>query len=332
MAIARLYTFLFFTIGFSLNSFGKSLKFDDKNHNFGNVTRGEILSWQVGFENKGNTDVRIQGVYSGCGCTAVELEEDKVYRPGQKGSILVKFDTTNFVGHVSKQIIVITSEKRNSQNNLNLKANIKEEFRISPPLLDFGLVKANGKAQRKFKVEPIGGFKLEVEDIEYNSDRFNLESVKTGSVWDVTLTLKEGISAGFYRDTLLVETNSEVLSKVKVPVRFEIENQINFSPNYVEFGVVDKQKSKSKKISLEANEAFSIVSSDVIVHVNSQLKKDYSEMVKVVLSKEPTKSKMIEVVITNDRELSGSVHGKVILESTFSNHKNVIFDFYAFFK
>lgn len=156
-------------------SYGNSLKFAERSYDFGEVTRGEILSWQVNFENSGKGEVRIHGVYSSCGCTAVELDADKVYRAGDQGSILVKFDTTNFVGAINKQIIVNTGERRRSQHSLRVKANVKEEYRVEPVLIDYGLVSGLGPVKKVIDIVPVGGFDLEVRKVEYNSDIFTVE-------------------------------------------------------------------------------------------------------------------------------------------------------------
>jgi hypothetical protein len=318
--------------GLSQSGFSRSLKFDHRNHNFGDVIRGEILSWQVNFENTGKKDVRIQGVYSGCGCTAVELEKDKIYRPGQKGSILVKFDTTNFIGKVSKQVIVISNEKRRSQTNLNVKANIREEFAIKPVLLDFGLVDSKNDEVRKFEISPVGKFQLDVKDFEFNSDLFELESEKKGNSWHVSLKLRKGVGSGFIKETVYVETNSEVLPKVKIPVRVEVENLIEYSPSYLEFGVIDKKKSKSKSISLTSPEAFSLKPSSIDLIINNQVVKNADEIIIISPSEGESKKKKIEIKLNNAMELSGSVHGRVTLESNLDIHRNVVVDFYAFFK
>ena len=313
-------------------SFSKSLEFEHYNHNFGEVIRGEILSWQASFENKGKEDVRIQGVYSGCGCTAVELEKDKIYRPGQKGNILIKFDTTNFIGNVSKQIIVISNERVRSQTNLNVKARIKEEFVISPVLLDFGLVKSDEEAIKKFDIRPVGDFKFEIKDFQYNERLFEISNLRDGQGWNFIVKLRKGAVSGFIKESVFVETNSEVLPRVKVPIRAEIENLINYSPSYLEFGVVNSKKSRTKTIQLSSSRKFTLKPSEVEVLINNQIIKNTSNILFVKSSDEESKKKRIEIKISNSTELSGSVHGRVTLESNLDVHKRVVVDFYAFFK
>ena len=312
--------------------FGRSLKFEHKNHNFGDVIRGEILSWQVKFENTGKQEVRIQGVYSGCGCTAVELDQEKIYRPGQKGRILVKFDTSNFVGKVSKQIIVISSEKKKSQTNLNVKANIKEEFRIDPVLVDFGVVDEDSKKEKQLVVKPTGDFQLTVKDIEYNEDRFELTSTKEDDQWNLHIRLKKGMGSGFIKDTIYIITNSDVLPKVKIPVRVEVRNLIELTPNYIEFGVIKKKQNVSKKIKLKSLKKFKLVAAIPKLLINNQLVDNADEIIKVELPESLSKSKSLGITISNSTALTGSIHGRILLESSLGSHKNIEVDFYAFFK
>lgn len=321
-----------FLILLSTNSFSRSLKFDKKSHDFGHVIRGERLTWQVGFQNTGKTDIRIQGVYSGCGCTAVELDEDRIYRPGERGSVLIRFDTENFLGKVSKQVIVISSEKRRSQTNLTVRAKIKEEFSIKPVLIDFGLVDGGAETTKKFTISPVDGFKLDVEGFEYNEDLFELTPVKKDTSWEVSLKLKKDVSSGFIKETIFAKTNSNFLSRVKIPVRVDVKDVISLSPSYIEFGTLKKSKSEVKTVSLSAPMKFSIVKFDAELLINNQQIKDAGDLLSVELSKEPASKKKLKITLNNSREMSGSVHGRITLQSDIERHKNVAFDFYAFFK
>lgn len=311
---------------------GRSLKFVNKSHNFGDVMRGEILSWQVEFTNTGKSDVRIQGVYSGCGCAAIELLPDTIYRPNQKGSILVKFDTSNFIGRVSKQIIVISSEKIRAQTFLTVKANIKEEFRITPVLIDFGVVSVDGQHARSFTIAPVGTYKLDVKDIEFNKDRFRLNWSEKDGLWSAKLSLKEGVSSGFIKDTLYVRTNSDFLPKVKIPVRVEVKNLIDLYPSYLEFGVLAKGKSRAKKIVLESDKHFSLNPLKHKLWINNQIYNNTAGLISVEVASKAKKKHKINVTMKNSSEFGGSVHGKLLFESSFESHKQLVIDFYAFFK
>lgn len=332
MSLNHLLVFLISNALFCPTAWSKALKFDDTTYNFGEVIRGEILSWQVNFENISKQDVRIQGVYSGCGCAAIELSRDQVYRPGDTGSILVKFDTSNFVGSVSKQVVVITSEKQRAQTTLKVNAKIKEEFVLSPVLLDFGVLDGEKVASKEFSYEGANGFKFELKDIEYNKDLFDIYYTPGQEKGTVKLSLKAGGPTGFIKETLYVHTNSDALPRVKVPVRAEVIAKITSRPSYLEFGAIAEGRKSKNKLNLTAKTNFSILSSRVELHVNNRFVKDASEMVTVSFSAKPSSDKDVEIVILNPNGLTGSVHGSIYLESSLDSANQIKADFYAFFK
>lgn len=81
------------------------LSFEIEKYDFGKVNEGEIVYHVFEFENVGKVPLLIRDVRSTCGCTVPEWPETPV-APGERGSISVKFDTTNKYSEQSKPIII----------------------------------------------------------------------------------------------------------------------------------------------------------------------------------------------------------------------------------
>lgn len=71
---------------------GGKMSFDQKFIDLGPVTRGEVKKFEFPFTNIGNEPIKIDLV-SSCDCTSTEYPTNQVM-PGEKGSILVTFDST----------------------------------------------------------------------------------------------------------------------------------------------------------------------------------------------------------------------------------------------
>ncbi len=81
------------------------MKFDNLEHDFGKVIRGEIVTYSFKFKNTGNADLVIANISTSCGCTATEYPKTPV-KPGAEDYIKVSFDSHDRSGFQSKDITI----------------------------------------------------------------------------------------------------------------------------------------------------------------------------------------------------------------------------------
>lgn len=97
--------------------------FTKDSHDFGNLKKGEIVQHIYEITNTGNKPLIISSVNPACGCTAPEYTKEPI-APGEKGSVTLSFNSTNFSGIVTKTAQVYTNTD-NSPFTLSFKANIQ---------------------------------------------------------------------------------------------------------------------------------------------------------------------------------------------------------------
>lgn len=80
--------------------------FETTVHSFGSIKEenGKV-SHVFRYTNKGNAPLRINDVFSSCGCTSPDYSTEAI-KPGESGLITVVFDPTNRVGKINKTITV----------------------------------------------------------------------------------------------------------------------------------------------------------------------------------------------------------------------------------
>lgn len=98
---------------------GAKLKFEKNQHDFGNATDGDIVSYTFKFENTGNKDLEIRDVRTSCGCTAA-VPDKKIYKPGESGTLKVDLDTKNRPGRLSRTITVMSNDVENEYQVLTV--------------------------------------------------------------------------------------------------------------------------------------------------------------------------------------------------------------------
>jgi hypothetical protein len=299
---------------------------------FGMVKRGTKLSGTFNFQNIGKGPLTIQGVQASCDCTTVEAAKGKSFGPGESGSLEVAFDTTDYSGKVTKAITVITNERSMPDRTLTLTATVNSDVDANPPLADFGDVVLNQTPQQKIRLKNSMKYDLKVEKIRYNEEFLDVGYTKEGREFTIYIKLKPTIPIGFYKDTIWVKNNSPSLPEMPIPVRATIRGQIAATPAYIEFGSIAVSEKSSRQISLTAVEGFDITSNAIELNVNGGKLDDGQNLMRVSVTPAEKNGKKVSLELMNPGNRSGSVHGKVTLQTTNPQQKSLTVDFYAFFR
>jgi hypothetical protein len=101
-----------------------NIRFDKKDHAFGNLIEGEIVETSFTFTNTGKQDLEILQTSVSCGCTA-GVADKEIYKPGESGKIDVRFDSSNRQGNQSKYITVYTNAALSPVVRLKITANVE---------------------------------------------------------------------------------------------------------------------------------------------------------------------------------------------------------------
>ncbi len=88
------------------------ITFEDKEFNFGTVIQGEKVIHNFVFENTGNGNLIISNVKASCGCTVPKWTKEPI-KPGEKGNIEIKFDSSNRDGKQTKTAKVYSNTSPN---------------------------------------------------------------------------------------------------------------------------------------------------------------------------------------------------------------------------
>ncbi|HVI44361.1 MAG TPA: DUF1573 domain-containing protein [Chitinophaga sp.] len=84
------------------------LTFEEKVHNFGDISQGEKVEYSFKFTNTGAKPLVIEDAISSCGCTVPEWPKEPI-KPGEAGFMKVVFDSHGKSGYVEKEISVKTN-------------------------------------------------------------------------------------------------------------------------------------------------------------------------------------------------------------------------------
>ena len=309
------------------------LKFESTTHDFGQIYRGEVATRRFTFTNVGDGQLTIQGVHTSCGCTAVEVDKGRKYKPGESGMVEVRFDSTDFSGPVVKTITILTNQKLSPDRVLTVKAFVKSELEADPPLADFGSVYSREGASQVVRIKPVGGFKLALKGLTFNSDTLEAKHTQEeGGDYLVHIKIKPGVAPGFLKEAVTVQSNASHLQELSIPVRAQVRGSLDYSPNYLEFGVIPRTETVRRELSISGLEAFDVKNTRLEMIINGKRVEDPSRVSKIAASSGDGVKKNVALELMNQGGHEGSIHGKLFVETSDKHQKEIVVDFYAFFR
>jgi hypothetical protein len=111
---------LLFLIALPVISFSQAkIKFADAKQNFGFVKKGEKVNLTYQFTNEGDQPLIISEAKAECSCTSVTWTKEPV-APGQKGSVIVVFDTAPTYDRQDRIVEVFSNDPK-SPNKIRFK-------------------------------------------------------------------------------------------------------------------------------------------------------------------------------------------------------------------
>jgi hypothetical protein len=81
------------------------ITFTEYQHDFGEMTEGEVVTYTFHFRNSGTADLLITSVSASCGCTIPKYSKKPV-KPGETGTIEIEFNSQGKQGAQRKSIAV----------------------------------------------------------------------------------------------------------------------------------------------------------------------------------------------------------------------------------
>jgi len=106
-------------------------KFNETNHDFGNINEGDVVEHTFSFTNAGQAPLIISNAAGSCGCTIPKWPKEPI-PVGGSGEILVQFNSKNKPG-VQNKTVTITSNTYPKISKLNIKALVAAKPKTNNP-------------------------------------------------------------------------------------------------------------------------------------------------------------------------------------------------------
>lgn len=107
---------------------GAQLTWDNSNHNFGEVVLGDKVEHVYKFTNTGNEPLIITNVQPSCGCTLPKSWPRDPIMPGDKGELVIAFNSAaKPLGKLERTTAIISNAVNEGANQIKFSAIIIEK-------------------------------------------------------------------------------------------------------------------------------------------------------------------------------------------------------------
>ncbi|MGB9736226.1 MAG: DUF1573 domain-containing protein [bacterium] len=194
-----------------------AIQFEQVTYNFGKIKRGQKVVYDFKFKNVGGDKLVINNVQSSCGCT-VALASSNELLPGASGVIKATFDSTNYIGPVTKTITVTDNDPQKPVVTLNLTGEVITDIMTDKPALFFGSIKKGKKSQQDITIF-ISNPGTEITAVTVTRPYIKLTEInRQASQETYNVTISPNAEPGPINGEIIIYSTSKEQPIVRVPI------------------------------------------------------------------------------------------------------------------
>lgn len=198
------------------------IAFDSAETTVGEVKQGQDVRRTFAFTNVGTAPLHVTDVESDCGCAATLLSKT-IIEPGEGGALTVTLDSVPFEGPFKRAVKVRSNDPSRGEVSLHLIGTVIPEIRITPMVVDFGVLPAGSIVQRTLMVETVfGGARPEAVSADHPRVTARLGRTANGLV-PLVAVLRSNETTGRLYGNLTIRTTSALRPQIGIPFRAVVE-------------------------------------------------------------------------------------------------------------
>lgn len=275
--------------------------FEEQLYDFGKIYIGEHVKHGFKFKNVGLGELIINSVKSSCGCTAALVTKNKLIK-NEEGEVEIRFNPGNYVGKVTKSVIVNSNDPENPKYTITITGEIIEEVGVNPKRINFGIMRKGDTCTKILEIKTVPEAKIEIKKVESPSTYITITQNKSGenNKYNYQVTMSKYDYIGKFDGIVFVYTSSNKQERIDVPFCGEIVGDVTFYPEKLALGNIKKNQEIKKAIIIN------FVNKDTIIE---KIEVD-PNVINYTVSELNNSSKKIDVKLGNGIEI-GKITGSL---------------------
>lgn len=211
-------------------------------HDFGRIESNSVVRHEFEIRNVGSAPLRLTKGGSTCRCTVLDFEDTEV-PPGGSQKIKIEFNGHEYLGAVTQNATIYTSDPQKPQIVFTIKADVVKSIRVVPSEIVFSrLIKmqpAVGEAKiYVFRSQPVKITGVEVTPQNESAKFIDVEleplteeelKVEPGAKagYRLLVRIKPGLPLGPIQQKIRVNTDQKDMPQLEVPLQGRVESDVN---------------------------------------------------------------------------------------------------------
>jgi len=201
--------------------------------NFGDVWRGEDPTTEITITNAGTADLELRKPLANCGCTVVELVDDKcLLKPGEVATLKLRFNTRKREDRTGTRVLVRSNDPERRSITVRVTGTVRSPIEVTPSTLWLLSLdgheppSATARIENKY-TEPL---KLTLPEEPPAGLSVHLDEVEAGEAYELTVRAKGALPKVQQRVPLVLRTNLELQPTLEIGVFEERTERVSPFP------------------------------------------------------------------------------------------------------
>jgi hypothetical protein len=220
---------------------------------FGKVMEGTKVEHEFTVSNKGTSDLLIQRVVAGCGCTAAAALNTAIAAAAES-KITVSLDTVGMSGLQNKTVRVYSNDTDNPIMTLTLNGDVQQKVTVQPENILFESITRGQKepASRDVKISTERGGNIKIGEIESFSKYVKIENI-SGDQYEkkFTIQLDSALPLGDFRERIIVSLSGASKSTINIPIYANVKGFLQLNPPALSFGIISGKEPITRQVTIE---------------------------------------------------------------------------------
>src|SRR5215470_847277 len=207
-------------------------------YDFGAVKQGERLSHVFEIWNTGEAPLHIDRVEMSVAGVTTRCRDEML--PGIATAVTVEWNTSGFSGEVDATAIVYTSDIKQPQIELHLKATVKPPIEFDPFPAVFFTAYQDESPEKHIRIVNHEDTPLELGTVEEPQNHYivQLNTIRPGQEFELAVKVRPGIPFGRYTEPIYIHTDIASRPRLQIQANLFVKPELYAFPENIDFGAV----------------------------------------------------------------------------------------------
>lgn len=202
-------------------------------YDFGTLRDSETLTHKFLLRNEGTGTLEITNVRASCGCTATELEKDKL-APGEEIHIGAVVNLSGRQGKQVKAVTITTNDPETPSVQLRMEGMVTASIHVDPDRVNFGEIKDDDPREAIINItSTLDDLTFTVQSAELTGMDFvqhEIKEVEAGKAYQVIVKTVGELPVGQHNARMIIRTDTKVRPVIFMNISMQVIGPLQIMP------------------------------------------------------------------------------------------------------